>query len=71
MPDLTTLIEDFKAHQLTDSLAFGKAEERDRLMADSIAELNSKVDGLATKNDIGELKQFLKGLNISIGIFKF
>lgn len=36
-----------------------------------LARLEDKIDGLATKEDIKEVLQFMKNMNIGIGIFKF
>lgn len=40
-------------------------------MDEAIGEIHIKIDGLATKDDIKELKEFMKNVNIGVGIFKF
>lgn len=37
----------------------------------SLADIHTKIDGLATKEDIRQLMEFMKSFNIGIGIFKF
>lgn len=33
--------------------------------------LEKKMEGVATKEDIAELKEFMKSVNVGIGIFRF
>ncbi len=40
-------------------------------MEGKLASLESKMDALATKEDIDKVLRFIKDINISIGIFKF
>lgn len=37
----------------------------------TLADIHTKIDGLATKEDIKELKEFMKQINVGVGIFKF
>lgn len=37
----------------------------------SLASLHAKFDGLATKEDIGAVLQFMKQINIGTGLFRF
>lgn len=80
MPEPTNseVLKSFKAHSEEDHkfqdetrIANGEMQLFKAETEGSLAELHKKVEGLATKEDIVELKEFMKSVNIGLGIFKF
>lgn len=59
---IRTLSEEFKKHQLNDSLEFQKAARRDEEAADARMRIEAKLEGLATKEDMQKLQPILEAL---------
>ena len=59
---IESLADEFKAHQLNDSIEFGRAESRDQDAAEARLRIEENIKTLATKGDIAELREALRPL---------
>jgi hypothetical protein len=70
-PSNTDIIKKFEEHAKNDEVFQDETRLMQAHQASETAEMGAKIDGLATKEDIRELKQFLKNVKIGEGILRF
>lgn len=70
-PTNSDLQEAFEKHAADDKLFQDAQGLVNEATAKSLASLHQRLGELATKDDIGDIKTFLKNISVGVGIFKF